>query len=47
MAKLQEVKTENEVLQKCNKDYKEYFESQTRRMNALRNVNANLNKKLH
>ena len=40
------MKAEQESLQKHNKEYKEYFDKQTERMNALRTVNNNLNKKL-
>lgn len=42
-----EMKAEQESLQKHNREFKEYFDKQQERMNALRNVNANLNKKLH
>lgn len=45
--RVQELKMENENLQKHNGDFKDYFEKQNERMNALRNVNQNLNKKLH
>ena len=45
-AKMQEMKAEQESLQKHNKEYKEYFDKQSERMNALRTVNNNLNKKL-
>ena len=45
--RMQELKMENENLQKHNKDFKDYFDKQNERMNALRNVNQNLNKKLH
>lgn len=41
------MKAEQESLQKHNREFKEYFDKQQERMNALRNVNANLNKKLH
>ena len=33
-------------LQKHNQEYKEFFDSQNERMNLLRNVNKNLEKKL-
>ena len=46
-SKVHEMKQEQENLQKHNKDFKEYFEKQQDRLNALRNVNQNLNKKLH
>ena len=45
--KVTELKTEQDNLTKHNKDFKDYFEKQQERMNALRNVNQNLNKKLH
>lgn len=46
-SRMQELKLENENLQKHNNDFKDYFDKQNERMNALRNVNQNLNKKLH
>ena len=45
--KLHEMRQEQDTLQKHNKEFKEFFEKQQERMNALRNVNQNLNKKLH
>lgn len=45
-ARIQEMKTEQESLQKHNREYKEYFEKQQDRMNSLRTVNQNLSKKL-
>ena len=44
--RLQEMKKEQDDLQKHNKDFKDYYEKQQDRMNALRNVNQNLTKKL-
>lgn len=40
------MKKEQDDLQKHNKDFKDYYEKQQDRMNALRNVNQNLTKKL-
>ena len=45
--KATEMRNEQDNLTKHNKDFKDYFEKQQERMNALRNVNQNLNKKLH
>lgn len=47
LGKLSEMKTEKDALSKHNHEYKDYFDKQTERMNALRNVNSNLSKKLH
>ena len=41
------MKSEQDNLTKRNHEYKEYVDKQIERMNALRNVNSNLSKKLH
>ena len=40
------MKAEKDNLHKTNREYKEYFDKQNDRLNALRNVNQNLTKKL-
>ena len=47
LTRVQELKAEQDNLQKHNRDFKDYFEKQQERMSALRNVNQTLNKKMH